>query len=204
MNLKGVAWMARTFVPAMQAQSTESVFCTTASILGLIPMSSGVYGVSKAGAVALCESLQKELSQVGDTHVHVHCLCPPIANTNIRDSGRNRPDELGDSSKDALTGEAAEAMALAGAQMGEFYTTHGEKPEAVVAAMIKNVEEGLFFTILDNVEGYEYGIKEQIARRMAGQISEQGALGPDFVNRKMRRFMDELTVGAPATASARL
>ena len=84
------------------------------------------------------------------------------------------------------------------------------QPETVVAAMVKNVEAGLFYTILDNKEGYEYvsrqiactthaygsmvisltvyfkrcgtvntdrfmcryGIKEQIARRLGGQISE--------------------------------
>ena len=104
-NVKGVAWMMRTFVPVMQAQATPSVFCTTASILGIIPMSSGVYGVSKVAAVSMCELLQKELDVAGDTHVSVHCLCPPIANTNILQSARNRPDELGDSSRDALDPE---------------------------------------------------------------------------------------------------
>ena len=178
-NVKGVAWMMRTFVPLMQAQSYPSVFCTTASILGLVPMSSGVYGASKAAAVAMCELLQKELSIAGDDRVSVHCLCPPIAQTNILASGRNRPEELTDNSKAAaLTQEEAAAAELAAQQMGAFYAAHGEKPETVVAAMIDNVEKGMFFTILDNVEGYEYNIREQIARRMGGQISEQGALGP--------------------------
>ena len=110
--------------------------------------------------------------------------------------------------------------------MQAFYDAHGETPENVVAAMIRaqqrfassapssapasllpdanrllpaeNVKDGLFFTILDNVEGFEYGMTEQITRRMEGQISGQGALGPDFINANMQEFMASVT--APATA----
>ena len=107
--------------------------------------------------------------------------------------------------------------------MQAFYDAHGEKPENVVAAMIRaqrsghppsapasllpdanrllsaeNVKDGLFFTILDNVEGFEYGITEQITRRMEGQITQRGALGPDFINANMQEFMASVT--APATA----
>ena len=120
----------------------------------------------------------------------------------------------------------AAAAATASAGMQAFYDAHGETPENVVAAMIRaqqrfassapssapalllpdanrllpaeNVKDGLFFTILDNVEGFEYGMTEQITRRMEGQISGQGALGPDFINANMQEFMASVT--APATA----
>ena len=55
--------------------------------------------------------------------LQVHCLCPPIANTNILQSGRNRPQQLHSSSKADLSPEAAEAAALASKQMARFYTT---------------------------------------------------------------------------------
>ena len=145
---------------------------------------------------------------LGDDHVAVHCLCPPIAATNILQSGRNRPADLSDGAKAALSGAEAEAAAAASAAMGQFYTDHGEKPENVVAKLVENVEAGLFYTIMDNTEGFEYGIAEQIAQRMAGQISGHGSLTPDFVNPKMQRYMAGLNVAAaeaePATASARL
>ena len=71
-------------------------------------------------------------------------------------------------------------------------------PDANRLLPAENVKDGLFFTILDNVEGFEYGITEQITRRMEGQITQRGALGPDFINANMQEFMASVT--APATA----
>jgi short-subunit dehydrogenase len=163
----------------------------------------GVYGVSKMAAVSMCELLQKELIAADTTHVHVHCLCPPIANTNIKNSARNRPAELTDLDAPEPTAEGLAAAEAATEAIGTFFTEHGETAGNVVAQMIRDVQAGMFYTIMDNTEGFEYGVKEEIAKRMAGQISGAGNVGPEFVNEKMTRWMME-RMSVPATADARL
>lgn len=90
-NVMGVAFMAKAFVPTMQAQAIESCFCATASIAGIMALPIGVYTVSKFAAVSICEVLQKELHTAGDTHVSVHVLCPAISNTNSKTSLQYMP-----------------------------------------------------------------------------------------------------------------
>ena len=63
---------------------------------------------------------------------------------------------------------------------------------------------GLADTILDNTEGFEYGVREQIATRMAGQISGSGSIGPNFVNTKIEKYVEREMIAAMATADARL
>jgi NAD(P)-dependent dehydrogenase (short-subunit alcohol dehydrogenase family) len=93
-NLWGVIYGIRTFVPIMLAQGTEAQIVNTASMAGHIAgPAHGIYKVSKFGVVTLSETLHHELALQG-AKVRVSLLCPGWVNTNILNCGRNRPAEL--------------------------------------------------------------------------------------------------------------
>ena len=65
-NLWGVIHGVRTFVPLMLEQGDECHIVNTAPMVGLVSTPSlGVYKVSKAGIIALTETLHHELKQRG-------------------------------------------------------------------------------------------------------------------------------------------
>ncbi len=78
-NVIGVVNRIQAFVPTLQAQSTPSVFCATASVGGLVRGDGGAaaYQASKHAVVALSESLSFELAR-RDPQLRVHVLCPCI------------------------------------------------------------------------------------------------------------------------------
>ena len=64
------------------------------SVAGLIGGSTNaLYSVTKHGVVALTENLYVDLQTEG-TQIGCSVLCPGFVNTNIFDSGRNRPSDL--------------------------------------------------------------------------------------------------------------
>lgn len=91
-NLWGVIYGVRTFLPIMLKQEEEGHIVNTASLAGLMP-GQGIYGVTKQAVVALSESLYNELHLM-NAKVGVSVLCPGWVNTNIADASRNRPAEL--------------------------------------------------------------------------------------------------------------
>lgn len=93
-NLMSVIHGVRIFVPRMIAQDTECHVVNTASIAGLLTATTNAcYAVTKHGVVAFTEILSRDLEQE-NTKIHCSVLCPGFVNTNIFDSGRNRPDHL--------------------------------------------------------------------------------------------------------------
>ena len=63
----------------------------TASIAGLVPSPTiAPYNVAKAGVVAVSETLDMELRQLG-APIGVSVLCPGVVPTRIAESERNRP-----------------------------------------------------------------------------------------------------------------
>jgi NAD(P)-dependent dehydrogenase (short-subunit alcohol dehydrogenase family) len=93
-NLMGVVHGVRTFLPIMIEQGTEAHVVNTASVAGLIPGDALPYSTTKAAVVALSEGIHLDL-QRGGFKPRISVLCPGFVNTNIFDSGRNRPPELG-------------------------------------------------------------------------------------------------------------
>lgn len=94
-NLWGFAHAVRTFIPGMIAHGEEGHVVNTCSIAALIPMPfGGAYNVAKAGVLALSETLFLEL-KITDSRIGVSVLCPGLMNTNILESSRNWPEELG-------------------------------------------------------------------------------------------------------------
>jgi NAD(P)-dependent dehydrogenase (short-subunit alcohol dehydrogenase family) len=81
------------FLPRMIAQKQGGHVLFTASFAGLVPNEGlGVYCVAKYGVVALAEVLAREMRP---HNIGVSVLCPMRVATNIGNSERNRPAELG-------------------------------------------------------------------------------------------------------------
>lgn len=81
------------FLPRMIAQKQGGHMLFTASFAGLVPNEGlGPYCVAKYGVVALAEVLAREMRP---HNIGVSVLCPMRVATNIGNSERNRPAELG-------------------------------------------------------------------------------------------------------------
>lgn len=93
-NLWGVIYGCKVFIPGMLEHGEPSHVVNTASMsgLGASPLM-GPYTISKYGVVALSETLSLEM-QMGNTNVGVSVLCPAFVQTGIADSKRNLPAEL--------------------------------------------------------------------------------------------------------------
>ena len=90
-DLWGVINGVRSFLPLLLEQGEPAHIVNTASIAGLVPSPAiAPYNVSKAGVVALSETLDMELRELG-APIGVSVLCPGVVPTQIAASGRNRP-----------------------------------------------------------------------------------------------------------------
>jgi NAD(P)-dependent dehydrogenase (short-subunit alcohol dehydrogenase family) len=93
-NVTGVFNGIRTFLPRIQAHGEGGQVVATSSLAGLLGHGpAGVYTASKFAVVGMMEALRAELD---GTNIGVSVFCPGIVNTNIGDSGRNRPASLPD------------------------------------------------------------------------------------------------------------
>jgi NAD(P)-dependent dehydrogenase (short-subunit alcohol dehydrogenase family) len=92
-NLWGPIHGVEAFLPRMIDQKQGGHVLFTSSFAGLVPNEGlGPYCVSKYGVVALAEVLQRELR---GHDIGVSVLCPMRVATNIGQSERNRPIDLG-------------------------------------------------------------------------------------------------------------
>ncbi|MBE01879.1 SDR family oxidoreductase [Marinobacter lutaoensis] len=85
-NVLGVVRGCKAFTPLFKAQGAGS-FVNIASMAGLMlaPLMAS-YNVSKAGVIALSETLSQELR---DNGIHVCCVCPAFFQTNLTRSMRS-------------------------------------------------------------------------------------------------------------------
>lgn len=95
-NLWGVIYGCKTFLPGMLAHGEPCHIVNTASMAGLgsAPFM-GAYNISKYGVVALSETMAKEM-QLAGTNVGVSVLCPAFVATGIATSDRNMPADVRD------------------------------------------------------------------------------------------------------------
>ena len=99
-NLWSVIHGVRVFTPQMISQGDECHIVNTASVAGLVGGSTNAcYSVTKHGFVALTENLYRDLATARH-NIGTSVLCPGFINTNIMDSGRNRPDHLQEAAAD--------------------------------------------------------------------------------------------------------
>jgi NAD(P)-dependent dehydrogenase (short-subunit alcohol dehydrogenase family) len=121
-NLYGVIYGCHSFVPRMKA-ARRGWIMNVASSAGLLsaPMM-GPYNVTKAGVVALTETLYGELRGSG---VEVSALCPTFFRTNIHTTARS-PNGMGAATEKLVTqarwsAEEIAKVALDGLERGELY-----------------------------------------------------------------------------------
>ena len=93
-NLWGVIYGCKVFLPAMVEHGEPAHVVNTASMAGHVSTPfMGAYNVSKYGVVALSETLTREM-QLATTSVGVSVLCPAFVQTQIANSARNLPEAL--------------------------------------------------------------------------------------------------------------
>ena len=92
-NLMGVVYGIRSFLPRMRAHGEGGHIVNTASMAGL---ESGLgfspYATSKFAVVAMSEGLARQVNSLG---IGVTVLCPGFVRTHISESARNRPERYG-------------------------------------------------------------------------------------------------------------
>lgn len=142
-NLWGVIYGLRVFVPIMLAQDTEGHIVNTASIVGLLPFHpSAPYQVTKHAVVALSEHLYRSLRQQ-QAQINVSVLCPGWVNTQIMDSGRNRPPELHDPSSNEPLSPEDEALIEEMRQAAQS----GMSPQQVAEHVFRAIREEQFYIL---------------------------------------------------------
>lgn len=122
-NLFGVIHGCHVFAPRLVAQGGGAIL-NTASMAGIAcaPMM-GAYNVTKAGVIALSETLAAE---VGDQGVRVTVLCPAFFKTNLLASARSSAPELmalarGAFERATMSADDVAAAALRAVERGKLY-----------------------------------------------------------------------------------
>ena len=93
-NLWGVLYGVKIFIPLMIAQDTDAHIVNVASVAGLLPdHPCAPYQVTKHAVVSLTENLYHSLAE-HHSKVKVSVLCPGWVKTEILKAERNRPPEL--------------------------------------------------------------------------------------------------------------
>jgi NAD(P)-dependent dehydrogenase (short-subunit alcohol dehydrogenase family) len=93
-NLKGVGHGLRAFLPRIRAHGEGGHIVNTASMGGLLPVSAGLYCMTKAGVIALSETLHIELAP---ENIGVSAYCPGPVLSNIASGVAARPQRYADS-----------------------------------------------------------------------------------------------------------
>src|SRR6202012_2075407 len=89
-NLMGVMYGVRSFLPHMRAHGEGGHIVNTASMAGMISgMGFSPYTATKFAVVAMSEGLAPQLQSFG---IGVSVLCPHFVRTRIGESGRNRQE----------------------------------------------------------------------------------------------------------------
>ncbi len=93
-NLKGVGHALQAFLPRIRAHGEGGHIVNTASMGGLLPVSAGLYCMTKAGIIALSETLHIELAP---ENIGVSAYCPGPVLSNIASGVAARPQRYADS-----------------------------------------------------------------------------------------------------------
>ncbi len=141
-NLWGVVHGVRTFVPIMRAQGTPAHVVNTASAAGLVGAVPymGPYAVSKAGVIALSETLRAELELAG-APIGVSVLCPGFTDTNVLEGYRNREHHRGAEQRTPASEE------VVGFIRDSFTSSIGKSAAAVADLVVDAVLEDRFWVI---------------------------------------------------------
>lgn len=144
-NVLGVVNTIQAFVPVLQAQSSESVFVTTASVGGLVRGDGGAasYQASKHAVVALTESLSFELARKSP-QIRFHVLCPCIVGTALGATSRVNAQVANGNIKaeEVVASETGNMLGLA------------QTPEGHARQVFDHIAAGNFYMVTENVPPY--------------------------------------------------
>jgi NAD(P)-dependent dehydrogenase (short-subunit alcohol dehydrogenase family) len=108
-NLMGVVYGIRSFLPHMLTHREGGHIVNTASMAGMINgMGFSPYAATKFAVVSMSEGLAMQLQPQG---IGVSVLCPEFVRTRIGESGRNRPARYGESPQLDPASPAAQVVA---------------------------------------------------------------------------------------------
>ena len=142
-NVIGVVATAKVFIPLLQAQQGESVFCSTASVGGLVRGDGGAasYQASKHAVVALSESLSFEIAKKSP-QIRVCVLCPCIVASSLMASSEvNKRSGRGELEVDPQ-------------QLQPMSHQFSMTPENHAKQVFDLMEQGKFYMVTDNVRPY--------------------------------------------------
>src|SRR5215475_12681541 len=139
-NLMGVVYGVRSFLPHMRAHGEGGHIVNTASMAGMVSgMGFNPYTATKFAVVAMSEGLAAQLQPFG---IGVSVLCPHFVRTKIGESGRNRQERYGQVPQLDPTSPAAAFVAEIAKQI-EAGRDPGEVAQRVLGA-IRNGELYIF------------------------------------------------------------
>ncbi len=146
-NLWGVVHGIRAFVPRMLETGEPGHVINTSSMSGMAPGPAvGAYGASKAGVIALSESLHMDLEATGAA-VRAHVLLPSFTRTRILESSRNRPAEFGPGRiPEAGTGDGPPAPG-ADRERTRRLLAKGQDPDEVAACVVDAIHHDRFWIV---------------------------------------------------------
>jgi NAD(P)-dependent dehydrogenase (short-subunit alcohol dehydrogenase family) len=140
-NLMGVIYGVRTFLPILIDQGAGGHIVNTASLAGLVCGETTVYAVTKFGVVALSEGVYLELKR-GGYRPSISVLCPGFVDTNILACARNRPPELAETGA-PLTGPVVDVFREWFAEQ----LKHGLSPRRVGEQVLAAIREDRFYIL---------------------------------------------------------
>ncbi len=153
-NLFGVLYGIRSFVPRMLDAKSEGHVVSTASMAGLTTAPYlDIYCVTKFGVVAAMECLYKELLATGSS-VRASVVCPGLIKTNLMEAERNRPTAHRGPAAASAGGMAMDAVLRAGLETGY-------PPSVVADAVFQGIRDERFWVIPSQPE-----LKANIALRL--------------------------------------
>lgn len=160
-NLMGVMYGQRAFLPIMLQQDCEAHIVNTASLAGLVAGADTLYGVTKAAVVRLTEGTFLEL-QNRQAKVGMSVLCPGFVDTHIMQADRNRPAELSDTITAADTPFSTVFREWFAQQLKE-----GLSPRAVGDQVLAAILENRFYVLTH--PDWNYNITDRMQRIISGE-----------------------------------
>jgi NAD(P)-dependent dehydrogenase (short-subunit alcohol dehydrogenase family) len=150
-NLWGVVYGVRTFVPPMLAQGEPCHIVNTASIAGLMAFHpcSAAYLVTKQAVVGLSEQLYHELALRG-AQIGVTVLCPGMVDTRIMDCARNHPLRA----EDPAAGTSSDGPIAAAAESLRERVRNGMPPAEVAAAVFQAIRDEQLYLLPHGVSDH--------------------------------------------------
>jgi NAD(P)-dependent dehydrogenase (short-subunit alcohol dehydrogenase family) len=158
-NLMGVLYGIRSFLPHIRAHGEGGHIVNTASMAGL---SSGLgfspYVASKYAVVGMSEGLAAQLKPLG---IGVTVVCPGFVRTGIGESGRNRPERYGATQTPDPASPAGQLLAHIAERLQS-----GLAPSEVAARVLSAIRGDEFYVFTHPEMRGE--VEERFAAVMAG------------------------------------